>query len=399
MAPEHVVVVGASVAGVRTAQALRAEGHLGRITLVGAEAEAPYDRPPLSKQFLTGVQDDVRISLLSATAAAQAGIELRLGVPAVNLDLGDARVALANGTRVPYDAVVIATGLSARRPGWLPASGAQVLRSIDDSRALRARLVPGAQVGVIGAGFIGAEAAAAARAAGCEVTVIDPVAHPLARVAGPTLGALFAGLHGRNGVRTRFGVGVRQVSNDDGALTIALDDGSEVPATVVIVGVGSVPNVEWLIGTGLELDDGVVCDEFLRTSDRFVYAAGDVARFPHPRLRSSARSEHWTNAVDQARCVAHNIVHPTEPVAYQPSDYFWSDQYDWKLQVVGIPGEAEHLVGDIDANRPKAVVLFGDAHGRMCGAAAVNSPKLLVKCRRLMAEGVSATEASAQLGA
>jgi phthalate 3,4-dioxygenase ferredoxin reductase subunit len=330
MSAEHVVVVGSSVAGVRTAQALRTEGHQGRITLVGAEPDEPYDRPPLSKQFLTGAQTEERISLLSPAEAAEAGIELRLGVAASNLDLTGAQVHLADGGRVPYDAVVVATGLSARRPQWLPASGAHVLRSIDDSRGLRTHLVPGAPVAVIGAGFIGAEAAASARAAGCEVTVIDPVEVPLERVAGATLGALLAGLHERNGVRTRFGVGVSRVSGVEGALTVGLDDGSEVAASVVVVGVGAVPNVEWLYGTGIELDDGVVCDENLRASDRSVYAAGDVARYPHPGLGFSTRSEHWTNAADQARCVAHNIVNPTEPIAYQPGDYFWSDQYDWK---------------------------------------------------------------------
>jgi phthalate 3,4-dioxygenase ferredoxin reductase subunit len=400
MSADHVVVVGSSVAGVRTAQALRTEGHRGRITLVGAEPDEPYDRPPLSKQYLTGAQTEERISLLPAAAAADAGIDLRLGVAASGLDLAGAQVHLADGARVPYDALVVATGLSARRPHWFPAAGAYVVRSIADSRALRSHLAPGVPVAVIGAGFIGAEVAASARAVGCQVTVIDPVAVPLGRLAGPKLGALLAGLHGRNGVQTRFGVGVSRVDGVEGALTVVLDDDREVAASVVVVGVGADPNVEWLYGTGLELDDGVVCDEFLRASDGSVYAAGDVARYPHPGLGSSTRSEHWTNAADQARCVAHNIVSPLAPIAYQPSDYFWTDQYDWKLQVVGTPGAGvtEHLLGDLDGERPRAVVLFGNANGRLCGAAALNSPKLLVQCRRLLGLKVGVTEASAQLG-
>jgi NADPH-dependent 2,4-dienoyl-CoA reductase/sulfur reductase-like enzyme len=396
---ERVVVVGASVAGVRAAQALRTEGYAGQITLVGDEAGEPYDRPPLSKQFLAGAWSQERIALLSEQAAAQAGIELRLGVRASGLDTAAAKVQLADGDHLSYDALVIATGLSARRPVWLAGTGSLVLRSLADSRALRERLLPGTAVVVVGGSFIGAEAAATARAAGCEVTVVDPEPVPMERVAGPALGGLLAGLHERHGVRTRFGVGVQGVRGGAGALTVLLDDGTEMGADVVVAGVGAEPNVGWLAGCGLRVDDGVVCDEFLRAGGGAVYAAGDIARYPHPVLHQLVRTEHWTNAGDQGRCVAHNIVHRDAPVAYQPGDYFWSDQYGWKLQVVGVRAAsvAERLVGTLDGERPQAVELHADDGGRLCAAVALNWPKALVACRRLIGQGATLRDALTEL--
>jgi phthalate 3,4-dioxygenase ferredoxin reductase subunit len=389
---DHVVVVGASVAGIRTAQALRAEGLGGTITVVGDEAEWPYDRPPLSKQVLSGAWDADQIALITETEAADAGIELHLGVPASGLDPVVRQLRMADGATLRYDTLVIATGLSARRPPWLVESGLYVLRTFGDSRTVRERLVPGTGVVFVGAGFIGAEAASAARAAGCEVTLVDVEAAPMVRVAGAALGGRLSDLHERRGVRTRFGVGVRSVSGRKGALTVELEDGTRLAAGLVVVGVGAVPNTDWLAGSGLPVVDGVVCDEYLRVDGvPHVYAAGDVARFPHPRLGRLVRTEHWTNAADQARCVAHNIVHADRPAAYRPSDYAWSDQYDWKLQVVGNPAVAvsEVVLGDPLAERPRAATLYTDASGALCAAAALNWPKALVQCRRLLGEGAS----------
>jgi phthalate 3,4-dioxygenase ferredoxin reductase subunit len=397
---ERTVVVGASVAGIRTAQALRAEAYTGSIVVVGDEADLPYDRPPLSKQILSGAWDLDRIALITQSSAAEADIELRLGVPATGLAPAQRKLKLGDGTDLRYGTLVIATGLSARRPPWPVESGVFVLRTLRDSAALRARFGPGLSVVFVGAGFIGAEAASAARAAGCEVTLVDVEPVPMARVAGAAIGASLNQLHERHGVRTRFGVGVRSITGAEGALTVELDDGTELPAAVVVAGVGAVPNVGWLAGSGLPIDDGVVCDEYLRVEGvPNVYACGDVARFPHAVVGRAVRSEHWTNAADQARCVAHNIVHPGEPRPYRPSDYAWSDQYDWKLQVVGSPAGAttEETIGDRSAERPQLATLYADASGALCGAAVLNWPKALVGCRRLLAEGAGLAAARDQL--
>ncbi|MFD3587770.1 NAD(P)/FAD-dependent oxidoreductase [Streptomyces sp. NPDC058683] len=398
-----VVVVGSSVAGIRTAQALTAEADADvAVTVIGEEAEWPYDRPPLSKQILAGAWDRERIALLGEADATAAGIELRLGVAAAGLDTTARRVKLADGSVVGYDTLVIATGLSARPSPWRPESGVHLLRTLADSTNLKQHLLPGSSVVVIGGGFIGAEAAAAARTAGCEVTVVDPVAVPMARVAGPVLGGLLSQVHARHGVDARFGVGVRSVTGAAGDLTVALDDGTRLRAATVVVGIGATPNVGWLADSGLTIDDGVVCDEYLAAVGApGVYAVGDVARWPHPVLGTLVRSEHWTNAIDQARCAALNITHPDARVPYQPSDYVWSDQYDWKLQLIGRPldGGQEALVGDLEAQRPRAALLHTDAAGRLCAAAVVNWPKALLQCRRMIAEGASLDQARERLAA
>ncbi len=397
---ERAVVVGASVAGIRTAQALRAEGYSGSIVVVGDEPELPYDRPPLSKQILSGAWDLDRIALITESAATEAGIELRLGVPATGLVCADRQLNLGDGTTLPYDSLVIATGLSARRPPWPVESGLFVLRTLSDSAALRERFARRLPVIFVGAGFIGAEAASAARAADCEVTLVDVEPVPMGRVAGAAIGAGLSQLHARRGVRTRFGVGVRSITGSEGALTVELDDGATLHAAVVVAGVGAVPNVGWLAGSDVPIDDGVVCDEYLRVEGvPAVYACGDVARFPHAGLGRAVRAEHWTNAVDQARCVARNIVHSGNPTPYRPSDYAWSDQYDSKLQVVGSPAAAarEETLGDLLAERPQAATLYADARGALCGAAVLNWPKALVLCRRLVAEGADLAAARDQL--
>jgi phthalate 3,4-dioxygenase ferredoxin reductase component len=275
-----------------------------------------------------------------------------------------------------------------------------VLRTLSDSAALRARFGPGVAVVFIGAGFIGAEAASAALAAGCEVTLVDVEPVPMQRVAGAAIGAVLSQLHERRGVHTRFGVGVRAITGVEGALTVHLADGTDLPADLVVAGLGAVPNVEWLAGSGVPVDNGVVCDEYLRVVGQpNVYACGDIARYPHAGPAGAGRAEHWTNAAEQARCVAHNIVHPGQPSAYQPSDYAWSDQYDWKVQLIGNPaaGTNEVLIGDLLAERPQAANLYADATGALCGAVVLNWPKALVVCRRLVDQGAALAVAQAQL--
>jgi len=369
---------------------------------VGEEPELPYDRPPLSKQVLTGVWPAERAGLLTAQAAADAGIEPRLGVAARSLDPEARQVHLADGEVLPYDDLVIATGASARPSPWQPESGVYTLRTLADCRTLKKCFADGASVVMIGGGFIGAEAAAAARSAGCDVTLIDAVTVPMERAAGPVVGALLADVQRGNGVRTRFGVGVQSVTGRAGDLVVTLSDTSVVRAEAVVVGIGALPNDQWLQGSGLTIEDGVVCDAYLAAAGAtHVFAIGDVARWPHPELDAQVRSEHWTNAADQARCVARTIAQPGAREPYQPSDYIWSDQYDWKLQLAGQRSRAvaEWVIGAPGAQRPQVTVLHGDAAGRLCGAVCLNWPKAFVQCRRLLDERAPVAQARELLGA
>ncbi|MEV6903366.1 FAD-dependent oxidoreductase [Amycolatopsis sp. NPDC051372] len=385
-----VVIVGASVGGVRTAQALRANGHDGRIVLVGAEPHLPYDKPPLSKQFLAGAWEHDRLALLTEEEAAADGIELRLGVAATGLDPVARTVELADGTSVGYDTLVIATGATARPSPWAAESGVHVLRTLGDGTGLRAALAEPGPLVVVGGGFIGAEVAATAHAAGRAVTVVDPLPAPIARVLGAEVGRLVGDVHRRHGVETRFGTGVQAVSGRVGALEVALTDGTVLPAGTVVVGIGAVPAVEWLADSGLELDNGLVCDEFCRaTGHPEIFGVGDVARWFHAGHGEHVRVEHWTNAVEQAACVAHNVVHPEEPVQYRPTEYAWSDQYDWKIQIAGRPNRATgfELAGDPTTDPPRFAALYRDETGRLSAAVTVNWPKLLVAARRLITAG------------
>ncbi|MET7997023.1 FAD-dependent oxidoreductase [Amycolatopsis sp. NPDC005232] len=385
-----VVIVGASVGGVRTAQALRAQGHDGRIVLVGAEPHLPYDKPPLSKQFLAGAWEHDRLALLTEEEAAADGIELRLGVAATGVDPVARTVNLADGTDLGYDTLVIATGATARPSPWAAESGVHVLRTLTDGTGLRAVLAEPGPLVVVGGGFIGAEVAATAHAAGREVTVVDPLPAPIARVLGDEVGRLVGDVHRRHGVETRFGTGVRAVSGRVGALEITLTDGTVLPAGTVVVGIGAVPAVEWLADSGLELDNGLVCDEFCRaTGHPEIFGVGDVARWFHAGHGEHVRVEHWTNAVEQAACVAHNVVHPEDPVQYRPTEYAWSDQYDWKIQIAGRPNRATgfELAGDPTTDPPRFAALYRDETGRLSAAVTVNWPKLLVAARRLITAG------------
>ncbi|MGY1754895.1 NAD(P)/FAD-dependent oxidoreductase [Blastococcus sp. SYSU D01042] len=398
---QTVVVVGTSVGGVRTAQALRREGFAGRIVLVGEEAHKPYDKPPLSKQYLAGEWPLDRLALLTPEATAAADLELRLGVAAVRLDVAARQVVLADGAVLDFDHVVVATGAVARPSPWSADSGVHVIRTLADVDGLRADLAGGGPVVVVGGGVIGAEAAATIRTLGHAVTVVDPLATPLARLVGPEVGRPLEELHRRRGVDTRFGVGVEGIDGAAGDLTVRLTDGSTLTAATVLVGIGAVPNDGWLADSGLLVDNGVVCDRYCRAvdSDR-VWAVGDVARWQDPRYPAEVRLEHWTNAVEQAAAVAHNIVHADDLQPYSPLEYVWSDQYDWKLQVVGHAsrGGRYEVVGDLGADPAKAAVLYSDDDGTLIGAVTVNWPKALVTSRRaLTAGGTDFAEFVAQL--
>ena len=400
-AHRHVVVVGASLAGTRTVQNLRALGHAGPITLIGAESELPYDRPPLSKDLLAASwsEDAVTgIRLAGEEELRELEVDLRLGAAATSLDPAGKTVELADGTSVGYDVLVIATGASARPSPWQPASGVYQLRTLDDSRAIAARLALGEHIVVVGGGFIGTEIAAAARRHGCEVTLVDPVPEPMARIVGPEIARSLVALHHRNGASTRFGVGVVGVDGEDGALTITLADGSELSASTAVVGIGTIPSTAWLEDSGLSVAGGVLTDASLRAVGADdVYAIGDVARWPHAGRGTEVRAEHWTNASDQARYVASAIAQGTD-APYEPTDYVWSDQYDWKVHTVGWrdPEGTSLTIGDLD-EEGRTAVIHEDAHGVATGAVTVNWVRALNQVRRLLASGGSASDVADQL--
>ncbi len=401
---EHVIVVGGSLAGLRACETLRTDGFTGRITLVGAETHAPYDRPPLSKKLLAGEWEAERIHLRKPDDFESLQLDLRLGIAAAGFDASSRTVTLADGTELVGDGVVLATGTSTRRlPGQPEIAGVHELRTLDDALALRSRLVDGARVVVIGAGFIGLEAAATARTRGCDVTVLEGAPAPLIRGLGAEMGAAVASVHARHGVDVRCGVQVAGIEGDSSVEGVRLGDGTVVPADVVLVGIGVVPAIGWLDGSGLELRDGVVCDSTLNAGFPGVYAAGDLARWVNPLFGDDGeemRVEHWTNAAEQGAAAASNLLRVAageEPVPYAPVPFFWSDQFDSRIQFVGrAHGDDDVVVfeGSLDG---AFAALYGYG-GRLRGVLGVSMPKRVMPFRRLLAERVSWSDALAVAG-
>lgn len=395
-AAPRTVIVGASVGGVRTAQALRTEGYAGEIVLLDQDPELPYDKPPLSKGLLSGKTEVDSIRLLTAEKAAELEVELRLGVAVTKVDSAERRVELADGSQERYDHLVIATGAAANRGPWGDRDGIHVIRTLADTAALRADLELGGPVVVIGSGFVGAEAAATVRELGFEVHLVDPVATPMSRGFEAEVGRRFTELHEGRGVSCHFGVGVGEIEGTRGNLTVHLSDGTTLVAGVVVVGIGATPSTAWLDGSGLKIDNGVVTDEYLRAQGaEGVYAIGDVSRWFDVSAGEHVRVEHWTNAVDQALCVAHNIVAPDDLRSHSCVEYVWTDQYDWKIQVVG-HHEGAALREEITGGRGFAV-LYGEADGGLLGAAVANWPKALITTRKAMAAGTSFAEVAEKL--
>lgn len=387
------LIVGASVAGVRTAQMLRNKGFSGRIVLIDEETEWPYDKPPLSKGFLTEAETEESLALISRAEAERLDIELLLGHRAVGIDVDEQLLEIENLVPLPYDNLVIATGGRARPSPWGEGDGIHVLRTMDDARRLHNDLKPGAHLAVIGAGFIGAEVAATARAANVEVTLVDPLPYPMSRVMTPEVGDWFTRLHESHGVGTRFGLGVESVDGQHGDFRLKLTDGSELKADAVLVGIGSLANDGWLADSGLLVDNGVHSDIHCRAIDaNNVYVAGDIARMTHPDKASAIRLEHWTNAVEQAQTVAHNILNPTDPQSHTAMEYVWSDQYDWKIQVAGMPShQLDHIMIGDPFEDGRAVALFNEGE-TLHGAVIVNWPRALVEARRALISGMKPKE-------
>jgi NADPH-dependent 2,4-dienoyl-CoA reductase/sulfur reductase-like enzyme len=383
------LIVGASLAGVRTAQALRRGGWTGPITMIGAEPHPPYDRPPLSKGFLLGQVDRDRLALISEERLTGLDVDLRLGRSAAGLDTSARQVTLDDGTPVGYDSLVVATGSAARAlpPSVTdrPLAGVHVLRTLDDGVARRESLRPGARVVVAGGGFVGAEIASSCRALGLEVTIVEAERALMGRGLGPRLGAAAAVRHAAHGVRVVLGRRVARLHGPGRVTAAELDDGAEVPADVVVVGIGSRPATGWLEGSALTLEDGVVCGETLAAVGvEGVHAVGDVARWRARRYGTTLRTEHWTAAGEQAGAVAATLC--GTPTAYDPVPYVWSDQFGAKLQIFGLVRPADEVVvlgGDPEGDRFVAVAV-GD--GRMRGVVALGAAKEAARLRRQLYE-------------
>ncbi|MGW4241029.1 NAD(P)/FAD-dependent oxidoreductase [Nocardia sp. NPDC004722] len=344
---ERVLIVGAGLAGLRTAEELRRGGYTGELTLLGDENKAPYDRPPLSKQYMRGDIDDT--ALRPAEFYAEHDIRLRLGVAATGVDTAARTVRLSDGTALEYDALVIATGLRPRRiPGLPEVSGVHVLRSHADAAGLRSHVGNARNAVIVGAGFIGCELAASFRAIGLDVTIVEPQPTPLFAALGAEVGALVTRLHEAEGVTLRCGIGMESlVTEGDSVSGVRLADGSVLDADLVVIGIGSLPVTDWLADSGIPLaapadGGGVLTDETGQTSVPGVWAVGDVAAWPHATGRNK-RVEHWTNAGEQAQILAAALL-GGEPAAEVQVPYVWSDQYDMKIQVLGIPALADEIV-------------------------------------------------------
>jgi len=379
---DHLVVVGASLAGLRAVEGARKAGFDGRITLVGAEEHLPYDRPPLSKSYLDEQAPEATTFRTADVLRDELGVDLRLGAPATGLDT-TAKQLQVGDTSLGYDALVVATGAAARTlPGSL--AGVHTLRTLDDAVAVRAALDAGARTVVIGAGFIGSEVASGARKRGLDVTVVEALPTPLVRAVGEVMGNACAALHRRNGTDLRCGVGVAALEGTGRVERVVLADGTAIDADLVVVGIGAVPATDWLRDSGLRLDDGIVCDEYLFTGAEGVYAAGDVARWYNPLFDRAMRLEHWTSAAEQGAAAARNALDPSAAKPYQTVPYFWSDWYDSRIQFVGVPATDEIRVVEGDPERGGRMVALYREGSRLAGVLTLNGQNVIMKYRGLI---------------
>lgn len=405
-----IAIVGASLAGINAARTLRNEGHAGPIHVIDADPERPYDRPPLSKQILTGEWEPDRILL--PAAKEDLGLDLRLGSRAKAVDLGSRQLTIEGPAgavdTLGFDGLVLAGGAAARRlPETAGVTGVHVVRTLADSLALRAALDAGpSRVVVVGAGFIGAEVASSCRKRGLDVTLVEVLPLPLERILGVDMGRVCAEVHVRNGVDLRLGTGVLQLETEsvDGierVVGVHLTDGTTVAAEIVVAGIGVSVNTGWLEGSGLALDDGVVCDETLLAAPGVV-AAGDIARYPSRRFGRSLRVEHWETAIAGGEAAARRLLAEAagqEPEIFDPIPWFWSDQYDRKIQLAGRPmPDDECVVVHGSTEEFRFVALYGH-EDRLTGVLGMNRPRHVVQLRSAFEEGLTFAEAQERAAA
>jgi 3-phenylpropionate/trans-cinnamate dioxygenase ferredoxin reductase subunit len=376
-----ILIVGGGLAAARTAEQLRRAGYTGPLTIVGDEVHLPYDRPPLSKKVLRSEIDDV--TLKPREFYDENDIALRLGSAAAGLDTTARTVTLADGTVLGYDELVIATGLVPRRIPTLPdLESIRVLRSFDESLALRRQASAARHAVVVGAGFIGCEVAASLRGLGVDVALVEPRPAPLAAVLGEQIGGLVARLHRAEGVDVRTGVGVEKVCGQGQVEKVVLSDGTEIAADLVVVGIGSRPATDWLQGSGIEVDNGVICDGAGRTSAPNVWALGDVASWRDPRGHQ-VRVEHWSNVAEQARVVAPALLGDDDVPSNVVVSYFWSDQYDVKIQCLGEP-EADDIVHLVEDDGRKFLAYY-ERDGVLAGVVGGGMPGKVMRVRAKIA--------------
>ena len=383
---ETIIVIGAGHGAAQLVESLRGGGFDGNIIMIGDEAHRPYDRPATSKELLSGGIEMDRVFLKREQFYTDKNIDIRLSTTATAVDRHARTVTISTGETLTYDTLVIATGARARRltvPG-ADLDGIFYLRSLADSQAIGARLGPGKKLAIIGAGYVGLEVAASATKLGCQVTVIEALERPLARVAGAEIADFYRDAHKAHGVDLHFGVVVAGFGGEGRVQSVKLTDGSAIPADVVVVGIGAAPNTELAIDAGLAVENGIVVDDCGRTTDPSIYAIGDATNHPNDLLHKRLRLESVPAAMGQARAAASAILGNPKPFHELP--WFWSDQYDIKLQIAGLSeiGDRVVLRGDPAANRFAAFYL---REGRIVAVNAVNSAKDFMVGKKLIVEG------------
>jgi NADPH-dependent 2,4-dienoyl-CoA reductase/sulfur reductase-like enzyme len=381
---KSVAVIGASLAGLSAARALRKQGFDGELTIVGDEVRRPYDRPPLSKEFLAGVvgEDDLALEADDDDLNAQ----WLLGARATRLDATAGAVHLDDGTAVCADGIVVATGARARSwPGSDGLAGVHMLRTVDDALALRAELRPGARLVVIGAGFIGGEVASTATKLGLDVTVVEAALAPLAGPLGVQLGTAVAQVHAEHGTRLLCGAPVAGLTGGDRVTGVQLADGRHLPADVVLVGIGAIPNTEWLRDSPLELVNGVVCDAGGATAIPNVVAVGDCAAWHEPTVGWPHRVEHWTGALERPTIAVATLLAGRHDGTPAKPPYFWSDQYDRRIQFAGIANPGDEITFEVGSLRDPSFLAVYRREGQPVAVLGVDQPKLFTRWRRQLA--------------
>ncbi|MFW0795823.1 FAD-dependent oxidoreductase [Gordonia sp. CPCC 205515] len=380
---KHVAIVGASLAGLSAARALRAQGFDGRMTVIGDEARRPYDRPPLSKEFLAGTMTEDDLALETDD---DGGLDAQwvLGNAAVRLDSSCGAIELADGTRIDADGVVLATGSRARRwPTCTAMAGVHVIRTIDDALGLRGDLRPGGRLVVIGAGFIGAEVASTARKLGMDVTIVEAAPTPLAVQLGAHLGSVVAAAHMSNGTTLYCGVGVAGLAGTDRVTGVDLTDGRHLPADAVVVGIGGIPNTEWLDGSGIELGNGVVCGAGGQTAIPNVVAVGDCAAWYDESCSAARRVEHWTGALERPAIAVSTLLaggYHSGVAAKAP--YFWSDQYGSRIQFAGVTRPDDEITIEVGSCEERSFLATYRRDGRLVAVLGVDQPRQFTRWRR-----------------
>lgn len=375
--PRSVVVIGAGLAGHATARALRKEGFDGRISIIGDEPERPYDRPPLSKEYLAGTMSESELSLEGE--GEDLNLDWVLGSEVTGLDVAERTILLADGRRIDGEAVVVATGSRARRLEH-QLSGVHTIRTLSDARALKSELVPGARVAVIGAGFIGAEIASTIHKLGLDVTVIEAAPAPLAGPLGIELGAAVAALHTANGVDLRCGVGVSGLTGVDRVTGVILADGSEVAADVVIAGIGATPAIDWLAGSGLDLYPGLVASSVGQTAAPGIWTVGDCSAWYDEHKGTVHRVEHWTDSRDRPQVLARALL--GEPSGQLRAPYFWSDQYGVRIQFAGRRHGDETVEIETGSAQTRDLLAVYRRDGDVVAVLGMNQPKLFTRHRK-----------------